>query len=257
MKRRLTALYEQMLGAYGPRGWWPIPRSAGRRGFDSLGYHPGDFRRPVTPDGRFEVIMGAVLTQNTAWTNAAAALARLRDAGVSLPADILSLSHRRLAGLVRSSGYFKQKAKKLKAIAAVFSRPGALTAAGAPSRETLLSQWWIGPETADSILLYAFHSPVFVVDAYTRRVLSRIGLIAGGESYGVIQSIFHASIECNAALYNEFHALIVQHAKQFCRTRPACVSCPVKPCRTRESSSILNRRSFSARLLPHGSQRRA
>jgi endonuclease-3 related protein len=236
LKRRLRVLYEQILGAYGRRGWWPIPGSAGRRGFDSLGYHPGDFRAPRLPAGRFEVIMGAVLTQNTAWTNAAAALARLRDAGVRRPADVLALTPRRLAGLIRSSGYFNQKAKKLKAIASLFSGPGALTPAGAPSRETLLSEWGIGPETADSILLYAFQMPVFVIDAYTRRVLSRIGLIEGGESYDEIQALFHASMERNPALYNEYHALIVQHAKRLCRARPECAPCPVKRCGFRTAS---------------------
>jgi endonuclease-3 related protein len=230
----LGTLYEQLLHAYGRRGWWPIPGSAGRHGFDSLGYHSDDFDQPGSPAGRFEVIMGAVLTQNTAWTNAAAALARLREAGVRVPADVMVLSHRRLAGLVRSSGYFNQKAKKLKAIAVLFSRPGALTPAGAPSREALLSHWGIGPETADSILLYAFHLPVFVVDAYTRRILSRIGLIGSGAAYEHIQAMFHDSLERNTALYNEYHALIVHHAKQHCRVRPECTTCPVKPCRHRD-----------------------
>jgi endonuclease-3 related protein len=173
--------------------------------------------------------MGAVLTQNTAWLNADAALARLRAAGVRLPSDILAIPMSRLARLVRSSGYFNQKARKLKSIAALFSQARALTPAGAPSREALLSEWGIGPETADSILLYAFHQPVFVIDAYTRRVLSRIGLIEG-ESDEEIQALFHGALERNPALYNEYHALIVQHAKRHCMTRPACASCPVRPC---------------------------
>jgi endonuclease-3 related protein len=253
----VRALYEQLLHAYGRQGWWPLPGSAGRRGFDSLGYHVADFRPPATPAGRFEVIMGAVLTQNTAWSNAAAALASLREAGVRLPRDIPALSPRSLTGLIRSSGYFNQKARKLNEIAALFSRRGALSLAGAPDRETLLGQWGIGPETADSILLYAFHSPVFVVDAYTRRVLTRIGLIEGRESYAGIQALFHGALDRTAALYNEYHALIVRHAKQFCKKRPECAACPVKPCRTRESPPILNRRTFSATLEPHGTHRRA
>ena len=222
-----------MLTAYGPRGWWPVPGSAGRSGFDAHGYHPGDFTQPHTPVGRFQVIMGAVLTQNTAWTNADAALTRLLDAGIRLPADILALGQSRLAGLIRSSGYFNQKAKKLNAIAALFLDPHALSPAGAPSREALLSGWGIGPETADSILLYAFHKPVFVVDAYTRRVLSRIGLIHGPERYEDIQSLFHDALERDPALYNEYHALIVEHAKIRCMTRPECEACPVRPCRYR------------------------
>jgi endonuclease-3 related protein len=212
-----------------------VPSSAGRRGFDTRGYHAGNFSHPRTPAGRFEVIMGAVLTQNTAWTNAEAALASLLRAGARLPSDILSLPLRRLAALVRSSGYFNQKARKLRAVAALFARPRALTAAGAPSREALLSEFGIGPETADSILLYAFHEPVFVVDAYTRRILSRIGVIDGSESYENLQALFHGVLERDHALYNEYHALIVQHAKMHCRTRPECRACPVRPCNYRRS----------------------
>jgi endonuclease III related protein len=222
-----------VLTAYGPRGWWPVPGSAGRRGFDPRGYHPGNFADPRTPAGRFEVIMGAVLTQNTAWTNADAALTSLHQAGVRLPPDVLALPHGRLAELSRSSGSFNQKAKKLIAVAELFSRPRALSPKGAPSRQVLLSEWGIGPETADSILLYAFHKPVFVVDAYTRRILSRIGLIDGSESYDDIQRLFHGALEPDPALYNEYHALIVQHAKVHCMTRPECGACPVRPCRHR------------------------
>jgi endonuclease-3 related protein len=231
----LRGVYDQLFRAYGPQGWWPIPGSAGRRGFDPFGYHPGTFFPPRTPAGRFEVIMGAVLTQNTAWTNAAAALDGLRSAGVRLPSDVLARPPGRLAGLVRSSGYFNQKAKKLRTVAALFSRPGALRASRAPSRDALLSEWGIGPETADSILLYAFHVPVFVVDAYTRRILSRIGLIEGGESYEAIQRIFHGSLPRGVPLFNEYHALIVRHAKMHCGVRPECAGCPVTRCRYRDS----------------------
>jgi endonuclease-3 related protein len=233
----LKGLYTQLLDAYGPRGWWPVPGSAGRRGFDELGYHHGDFTQPRTPAARFQVIMGAVLTQNTAWTNADAALTSLLRAGVRLPADILSVPPRRLAGLIRSSGYFNQKAKKLAAVASLFARPRALAPRGAPSRTELLAAWGIGPETADSILLYAFHTPVFVVDAYTRRILSRIGLVDGSESYDVIQALFHDALEPRPPLFNEYHALIVEHAKAHCRERPVCAACPVRPCRHRQAQS--------------------
>jgi len=178
--------------------------------------------------------MGTVLTQNTAWTNASAALAALREAGVRLPAGLLALSRERLAGLIRSSGYFNQKARKLRSIATFFSGRGALAGAAAPARDALLAEWGIGPETADSILLYAFHVPVFVVDAYTRRILSRIGLISGRESYAAIQELFHAAMARHAARFNEYHALIVEHAKMHCRRRPECASCPVRRCRHRD-----------------------
>jgi endonuclease III related protein len=219
------------------QGWWPVPGRSGRRGFDKLGYHPGDYDTPSTAAARFEVIMGAVLTQNTAWTNAAAALEELRKAGVRLPSHVLALTLRRLGVLIRSSGYFNQKAKKLAVTAALFSAAGALRSGGAPGRDTLLSRWGIGPETADSILLYAFQEPVFVVDAYTRRILSRIGLIGGRESYQEIQELFHAAMQRHAERFNEYHALIVQHAKMHCRARPQCADCPVPRCRYRDGRS--------------------
>jgi len=201
---RLSTLYRQLRRAYGTQGWWPIPGKARRRGFDSLGYHRELFDHPRAPADRFEVIMGAVLTQNTAWTNAAAALARLREAGVRRPRDVIALPLRRLSGLVRSSGYFNQKSKKLKVAAALFARPGALGPAGAPAREALLAEWGIGPETADSILLYAFHVPVFVVDAYTRRILGRVGLIeaprATTRSSGSSTARCHTARPCSTSI---------------------------------------------------------
>lgn len=233
---RLRALHRQLLAAYGPQGWWPVPRDGGspRRGFDPAGYHSGDYRTPRTPADRFEVIMGAVLTQNTAWTNASAALKALLAARVRRPADALALPLRRVARLVRSSGSFNQKAKKLRSVAKYFSLPGSLSGSLPPSREALLALWGIGPETADSILLYAFQVPVFVVDAYTRRILVRIGLIQGRETYDEIQSLFHASLSPDSAMFNEFHALIVEHAKAHCRSRPVCDGCPVTRCLYRD-----------------------
>ncbi len=221
---QVRALYRRLFSAYGPQGWWPVRR----------GYHPGDYDTPRTPAARFEVIMGAVLTQNTAWINAAAALAGLRGAGVRLPSQLLALSHPRRARIIRSSGYFNEKAKKLAAVAGFFSRRGALAEGAAPARDDLLSVWGVGPETADSILLYAFQQPVFVVDAYTRRLLARIGLIEGRESYDEIQALFHRALRRSAPRYNEYHALIVEHAKRHCAARPACDGCPVASCRYRD-----------------------
>jgi len=178
--------------------------------------------------------MGAVLTQNTAWSNAAAALGALGAAGLRAPKDILRVSQARLARLIRSSGYFNQKARKLAVISSFFRSAGALRADASPSREALLALWGVGPETADSILLYAFQQPVFVVDAYTRRILSRVGLIRGRESYSELQALFHASLRRSAPTFNEYHALIVEHAKQHCAVRPACDGCPVATCRYRD-----------------------
>jgi endonuclease-3 related protein len=232
----IRRLHAELLAEYGPQGWWPVPGRAGRRGFDGRGYHAGDFLTPRVPRDRFEVVMGAVLTQNTAWTNVETALRRLREAGIRLPADVLSCPPARLGSLIRSSGYYNQKALKLRGIAVLFQAARALSPAGGPSRDALLAQWGVGAETADSILLYAFQKPVFVVDAYTRRILGRMGLIEGRESYGAIQGMFHAALSPRHELFNEYHALIVEHAKRHCRSTPVCVGCPVRTCRHRSSN---------------------
>ena len=238
MKRRIEALYAQLFSAYGPQGWWPLPSRAGERGFNAGGYHPRAYGQPRTAEDMFEIIMGAVLTQSSAWTNAEKALGRLRDAGIRLPADVRSCPQERLARLIRSSGYFNQKARKLRAVAALFHSDGSLAAGGAPSREDLLSCWGVGPETADSILLYAFRLPFFVVDAYTRRLLGRMGLIPAipRQGYDDIQRIFLDALPRTHKLFNEFHALIVEHAKQHCRAKPLCSGCPVLVCRYRDSA---------------------
>lgn len=224
---RLRRLYPMLLAAYGPQGWWPLPSRAGRRGYDERGYHPGDHASPADRLGRFEVALGAVLTQNTAWTNAERALAALAAAGVRLPADIVSRDQRTVARLVRPSGSYAVKARKLRCLASFFAAHGL---ARAPDRDDLLAVWGVGPETADSILLYAFREPVFVVDAYTRRLLARQGIIGGAEPYAEVQERFHRAFGPDADLYNEYHALIVRHAKEHCRARPACRGCPVPGC---------------------------
>ncbi len=233
---RIAGLYESLLSFYGKQGWWPIPSLAGKAGFDARGYHPGNYDQPRSSRGRFEVALGAVLTQNTAWTNVEKALARLHAEGIGLPADIHVLTHERLADLIRPAGYYNQKARKLAGMARLFGAKDALSLKGAPPRDVLLALWGIGPETADSILLYAFKVPVFVVDAYMRRILERIGLIPQRAGYADIQRLFHAALPANHAVYNEFHALLVEHAKQHCRAKPICIACPVKSCRYRTAA---------------------
>jgi endonuclease-3 related protein len=223
-------LYESLLARYGPQGWWPLGGRAGRPGFDRRGYHPGRYGIPSDAQGRFEVAAGAVLTQNTSWRNVEAALAALRARGLLTPAGLKACAERRLARLVRSSGYYRQKARKLKELASFWS---GRTGRGAPERGELLTLWGVGPETADSILLYAFHRPVFVVDAYTRRLLGRLGWTKERERYEELQDRFHASLPPRAPLYQELHALIVRHGKEHCRSKPLCSGCPLagKPCR--------------------------
>jgi endonuclease-3 related protein len=240
----LAALFSELLAAYGPQGWWPLPSRAGQQGFDTHGYHPGRLDPPRNQADRFEIALGAVLTQNTAWTNAERALGALAAAGlhagaraiphrpvVPLPEDILACGTRTLARLVRASGSYNAKARKLRTLASFFVEHGL---AHAPDRRSLLEVWGVGPETADSILLYAFGEPVFVIDAYTRRLLARRGVIEGTEPYAHVQELFHRALEPDAGTCSEYHALVVRHAKEHCRARPRCPGCPVLGCPSRD-----------------------
>jgi endonuclease-3 related protein len=207
--RALPRYYDALFAAYGPQRWWP-----GRTAF--------------------EVIVGAILTQNTSWTNVEIAIRNLRREKLLTPRGIQSVSLARLARLVRSSGYFRQKAKKLKCFVRFLRSEyaGSLTrmvrTPTAVLREKLLAVHGIGPETADSILLYAGEHPVFVVDAYTRRMLERHGMATPTQSYEEIRQLFERSLPGDAPLYNEFHALIVRTGKEYCRTHnPRCNECPL------------------------------
>ncbi len=212
--------YSILREAYGPQGWWPLFSRRNTLGFDGKGYHKGDYSYPRTDNDRFEISVGAILTQNTAWTNVEKALHSLVFNNAFSTAAIRSLPTAELAQCIRSAGYHNQKAKKLHAY---------LNYKGPIAREGLLSIWGIGAETADSILLYAFNKPIFVIDAYTRRIFSRMGVISEKATYDEVQSFFHKALPKKTQVYQEFHALIVEHAKQHCRTKPLCVSCPLQP----------------------------
>lgn len=200
---------DRLLRRFGPRGWWPI---GGR-------YRPGRYAAPG-PREAFEICVGAILTQNTAWTNVERALEGL-DGALS-PEGILKLPPRSLETRIRPSGYFRAKAKKLKVFARWW-RDGAVA-----DREALLGLWGVGPETADSMLLYAFGRPVFVVDAYTRRIGARIGWYGAKASYDEIQAFFTAALPKSVKRFNEGHALLVELAKRHCKTKPVCAGCPLK-----------------------------
>jgi len=181
------------------------------------------------------VCLGAILTQNTAWTNVEKALRRVRAAGRLSFEGLSTLSDARLAALFRPSGTYRVKARRVRAfLSFIESRYGGRVegmSREAPEelRRQLLAVDGIGPETADSIALYAAGHPVFVVDAYTRRIFSRLGLLAGGESYGDVQRFFLRRLPRDAALFNEYHAQIVRLAKEHCRARPLCSACPLEP----------------------------
>lgn len=174
-------------------------------------------------------MVGAVLTQNTAWTNVEKAIANLVARGW-LDADrIAGLRQQDLARSLKPSGYFNIKAQRLQAFCRWYRQAGGYTLlAQLPTpelREALLAVKGIGPETADDMLLYAFERPVFVVDAYTRRLFSRYGLCAGDEPYEQLRTAVETALDADAGAFNELHALIVRHAKEVCRVRPRCSGC--------------------------------
>jgi endonuclease-3 related protein len=201
--------FQTLHAALGPQHWWPA-------------------RTP------FEVVVGAILTQNTSWTNVERAIANLRRERLLAPASLERVTRARLARLIRSSGYFRQKAKKLKSFVQFFRHEygGSLrrmfATPTAELRKRLLAVHGIGPETADSILLYAAKHPVFVVDAYTRRIFARHDLVSAKASYEEVRSLFEQSLPRDPQLFNEFHALLVVTGKNWCRTRsPCCGECPL------------------------------
>jgi len=207
--KALLQIYQKMFEALGPRQWWP-----------------GE-----TP---FEVVIGAILTQNTNWSNVEKAINNLKTAGKLSPVGIYELSVTELAKLIRPSGFFNVKAKRVKAfINWLFSRyEGNLSKMLDQDLQTLrselLSVKGIGPETADSILLYAGNMPTFVVDAYTHRIFSRHELIPEESTYDEMKSFFEENLPKDVQLFNEYHALLVNIGKMFCKTKKVCEPCPLK-----------------------------
>jgi len=217
----LKELFSILLKAYGEQGWWPA-------------------------DTPFEVCVGAVLTQNTAWRNVERAIENLKREGLLSPEAIAEIDIGRLKELIKPSGFYNQKAERLKLLSEFIVRKGGIENLKREGRKRLrrelLSIKGIGRETADSILLYALEKPSFVVDTYTRRLLFRLGITEReDESYEEVKALFEREIppeRKNVKLYNEFHALIVKHAKVHCRKKPRCGGCPLRSfCRFKAFSS--------------------
>ena len=197
-------IYDILNSHYGPQHWWPA-------------------------DTPFEIMVGAVLVQNTAWINATTAIASLKQAGVMSPAAINETAINDIAALIVSSGYFNIKARRLKALCQWLVEKNDIDQLKQlplkELRKELLGVHGIGPETADDILLYALHKPVFVIDAYTRRLFSRLGLIQHDDGYEKLRSCFELALDVDVELYNQYHALIVVHAKDICQKQPQCEIC--------------------------------
>lgn len=205
-KQPVIKIFDVLYSKYGPQGWWP-------------------------GDSRFEIIVGAILTQNTNWRNVAHAITNLKEADVLNLNALLSANPERIKALIAPSGFFNMKYKRLRNVLEYLAKYGMdserfYKLPVADLRGELLEINGVGPETADSILLYAFDRPVFVVDAYTRRLFSRIGhdWMAKGK-YEDIQKFFMEELPTDPVLYNEFHALIVAHCKTVCKKIPLCSDC--------------------------------
>jgi endonuclease-3 related protein len=210
MKKGLEVVYRKLAQNFGPQHWWPA-------------------KSP------FEVMVGAVLTQNTNWSNVEKAIANLKKAKVLTPEKLYKLPTARLAKLIRPAGYYNIKAQRLRNFLKFFfhtygGKIGRMALGDLTElRQQLLSVCGIGPETADSILLYALDKPIFVVDAYTKRILSRHKLVKDGSDYHQVQDLFMHNLKTDVRLFNEYHALLVKLGKDFCRkNNPRCSECPLR-----------------------------
>jgi endonuclease-3 related protein len=205
---RLIQIYDILFNSFGPQHWWP-------------------------GDSPFEIIVGAVLTQNTNWSNVEKAINNIKQAQCLSPEALYTMDDTDLADLIRPAGYFRVKAGRLKHLLQwLFDNfNGQLHHVESLSteilRESLLSVKGIGPETADSILLYAFERPVFVVDTYTARIMTRHKLITPPFDYHDLQDLFQTNLDNNVTLYNEYHALLVCIGKDYCKPKAKCADCPL------------------------------
>ncbi len=203
LDKRLLELYQQLQAEHGNLRWWPA-------------------------DTPFEVALGAILTQATAWRNVEKALDNLKAADAFTPEQIHAISQDELEKLVHPSGYFRMKAKKVRAfVNHIVERPMAVMfEQDVPElRKELLSIYGVGPETADSIILYAAEKPSFVVDTYTYRLISRLGWVEGNFHYERLRTLFMDNLPHDVNLFNEYHALIVRHGARVCQKTPDCEAC--------------------------------
>lgn len=215
----LNEIFQKLLNTYSYQGWWPITDYEGSnptKTGSTQGYHPEDYSFPRNSSERFEIIVGAVLTQNTSWPQVEKSIINLKKLIDLTPFEILDLGEDEFKSAIRPSGYFNQKYNYLRNISQFHISLDGRT----PERSELLSVKGIGPETCDSILLYAYGEKEFVVDAYTRRIFSHLGIIDEKDSYNKIKKLFEDNFEGSISDYQEYHALIVEHAKNFYFKKP-------------------------------------
>jgi endonuclease-3 related protein len=221
---KLMDIYNILLKYYGYQGWWPINSK----------YHPKDYSLPKTENEMFEIMVGTILTQNTSWKNVEKAIHNLHNKKIMSVEGILKTSQKALAKLIKPAGYYNQKSERIILLAKYLqknydSKPSKMFKKDVKDlKKELLNLKGIGNETADSIILYAAKKPIFVVDAYTKRIFSRMGFFKENETYENVQKFFMQNLKSNYKLYNEYHALIVELAKRSCIKKKICEKCIVK-----------------------------
>jgi endonuclease-3 related protein len=232
INRILMNIYQRLLDYYGPQYWWPAQEP-------------------------FEVIVGAILTQSAAWINVEKAIANLKAAGALSPVALRQLSHSEIARLIYPCGYYNSKAHKLKAFTLWLGEQYGdnldklFTGSINRLRQQLLGIYGIGEETADSIILYAAEKPTFVIDAYTRRIVNRIGLAPQNKRYTDYQVLFMSNLPPDTQLFNEYHALLVRLAKNTCQSHPLCQQCCLNS-GDKISRDLSSTHPCSAIVLTHG-----
>lgn len=227
----LLKIYNKLFEAFGMQGWWPVTPIGGCKG--ELAYTPVYGIGLKNEKQRLEIIFGAILTQNTSWKNVEKAMVELNKNNLVDVFEIKKINQKNLAKIIKSSGYHNQKAEKLKIFSDFLIKKYngkindffKIKKNISELREELLSIKGIGPETADSIILYSAEKPIFVIDAYTKRVMRRIGFKE--KSYDGLQALFMKNIKHDAKLFNEYHALLVDLGKNYCKKQPVCDGCPV------------------------------
>ena len=220
-------LYQLLFDKYGPQGWWPIISD---KPMHQNAYHPGDYSFPRNRLERFEICLGAILTQNTTFTSVVKALDNLKALDALSPEGIGALDEGSLKQAIRPAGYFNQKAKYILSFHSFFEALNGKV----PARKALLDVHGVGEETADSILLYAYGQPEFVVDAYTKRILSVLGFIGEKTKYKEVKALMKKDLESfvseeeRVKVYQEYHALLVAHAKLYYTQKPYGAGCMMK-----------------------------
>jgi len=225
MKNNLIFIYEKLFETHGPQGWWPLLFEERKNFTDSEGYHKKNTIYTQTRTDRFEISTGAVLTQNTNWNNVYSCLTDFKKYSITTPESFLDKDIDFIKNIIRRTGYYNQKYLKLVNLISFFQKNNYFGLPEKLSREALLEIWGIGEETADSILLYAFNRKTFVIDAYSKRIASRLDSTLKLKTYKDYQKYFTENIPDDLEIFNQYHALIVKHCVEICRKKPYCDKC--------------------------------